>query len=231
MKIIWLGHGSFRIETGNHVLLLDPWLTGNPVLPEESHDAAVAGATHILMTHAHFDHSADAVALSKKLGVAVHGQYDVMTFWGESEGIETVGFNKGGTIDLGGGVKVSMVNAVHSSTFSSPKGPRSGGTEAGFMIHAEGKTLYCSGDTDIMADMEWMGDYYKPDIGILSAGGYFTMDMDKVAYAAKRYFNFKTVIPGHYRTFPILEQSAEKLTAALPGVDVIEPQVMQAIEV
>ncbi|MDF1717511.1 MAG: metal-dependent hydrolase [Antarcticimicrobium sp.] len=231
MKIIWLGHGSFRIETGNHVLLLDPWLTGNPVLPEDSHDAAVAGATHILMTHAHFDHSADAVALSKKLGVAVHGQYDVMTFWGESEGIETVGFNKGGTIDLGGGVKVSMVNAVHSSTFSSPKGPRSGGTEAGFMIHAEGKTLYCSGDTDIMADMEWMGDYYKPDIGILSAGGYFTMDMDKVAYAAKRYFNFKTVIPGHYRTFPILEQSAEKLTAALPGVDVIEPQVMQAIEV
>lgn len=231
MKIIWLGHGSFRIETGDHVLLLDPWLTGNPVLPEDSHDAAVAGATHILMTHAHFDHSADAVALSKKLGVAVHGQYDVMTFWGESEGIETVGFNKGGTIDLGGDVRVSMVNAVHSSTFSSPKGPRSGGTEAGFMIHAEGKTLYCSGDTDIMADMEWMGDYYKPDIGILSAGGHFTMDMDKVAYAAKRYFNFKTVIPAHYRTFPILEQSAEKLVAALPGVDVIEPQVMQAIEV
>ena len=231
MKIIWLGHGSFRFETGDHVLLLDPWLTGNPVLPEESHDAAVAGATHILMTHAHFDHSADAVALSKKLGVAVHGQYDVMTHWGETEGIETVGFNKGGTIDLGGGVRVSMVNAVHSSTFSTPEGPRSGGTEAGFMIHAEGKTVYCSGDTDIMADMEWMGDYYKPDIGILSAGGYFTMDMDKVAYAAKRYFNFKTLIPGHYRTFSILEQSAETLAAALPGVDVVEPQVMQAIEV
>ncbi|GAA6202349.1 metal-dependent hydrolase [Aquicoccus sp. SU-CL01552] len=231
MKIIWLGHGSFRFEIGDHVLLLDPWLTGNPVLPEESHDAAVAGATHILMTHAHFDHSADAVALSKKLGVAVHGQYDVMTHWGETEGIETVGFNKGGTIDLGGDVRVSMVNAVHSSTFSTSEGPRSGGTEAGFMIHAEGKTVYCSGDTDIMADMEWMGDYYKPDIGILSAGGYFTMDMDKVAYAAERYFNFKTLIPGHYRTFPILEQSAEKLAAALPGVDVIEPQVMQAIEV
>jgi len=64
------------------------------------------------------------------------------------------------------------------------------------MIRAEGKTLYCSGDTDIMADMEWMGDYYKPDIGIMSSGGYFTMDMDKVAYAAKRYFNFKTLTPG-----------------------------------
>ena len=59
MKIIWLGHGSFRIEIADQVLLIDPWLTGNPVLPEDSHDAAIAGATHILLTHAHFDHAAD----------------------------------------------------------------------------------------------------------------------------------------------------------------------------
>lgn len=230
MKIIWLGHGSFRFETGDLVLLLDPWLTGNPVLPEDSHDAAISGATHILLTHAHFDHSVDAVALAKKLGIPVAGQYDLMGYWGETQGIETIGFNKGGTIDLGG-ARVSMVNAEHSSTFSTPDGPRTGGSEVGFMIAAEGKTVYCSGDTDIMADMEWMGDYYKPDIGILSSGGHFTMDMAKVAYAAKRFFNFKTLIPAHYRTFPILEQSADALVAALPDVQVIEPQVMQAIEV
>lgn len=230
MKIIWLGHGSFRFEIGAVTVLLDPWLTGNPMLPEDSHEAAVAGATHILLTHAHFDHSVDAVALAKKLGVPVLGQYDLMGYWGETQGIETVGFNKGGTIDLGGGVKVSMVNAEHSSTFSTPEGLRTGGSEVGFMIQAEGHTIYCSGDTDIMADMDWMGDYYKPDIGILSSGGHFTMDMAKVAYAAKRYFDFKTLIPAHYRTFPLLEQSAETLVAALPDVDVIEPQVMQAIE-
>lgn len=231
MKIIWLGHGSFRFEIGEVVLLLDPWLTGNPMLPEDRHDAAISGATHILLTHAHFDHSVDAVALAKRLGVPVLGQYDLMGYWGETQGIETVGFNKGGTIDLGGGVRVSMVNAEHSSTFSTPDGLRTGGSEAGYMIHAEGKTVYCSGDTDIMADMDWMGDYYKPEIGILSAGGHFTMDMAKVAYAAKRYFDFKTLIPAHYRTFPLLEQSAETLVAALPEVDVIEPQVLQAIEV
>jgi len=89
--------------------------------------------------------------------------------------------------------------------------------------------IYASGDTDIMADMDWMGDYYKPDIGILSAGGHFTMDMKGAAYAAKRYFNFKTVIPAHYRTFPVLEQSAKVLAASLPGVQVIEPQVLQPI--
>ena len=97
------------------------------------------------------------------------------------------------------------------------------------MIAAERHMLYISGDTDIMADMDWMGDYYKPDIGILSAGGHFTMDMKGAAYAAKRYFNFKTVIPCHYQTFPILEASADALKNALPGVDVIEPRVMQAI--
>ncbi|MCI5095459.1 MAG: metal-dependent hydrolase [Rhodobacteraceae bacterium] len=229
MKLIWLGHGSFRLETEGQVLLIDPWLTGNPALPEDQKDAAIAGATHILLTHTHFDHVIDVLPLAKKLGVPVVGQYDLMGFWGETEGIDTVGFNKGGTVMLGD-VAVSMVPASHSSTFSTPEGLRTGGTEAGFMIRAEGKTLYISGDTDIMADMDWMGDYYKPDIGVLSAGGHFTMDMKGAAYAAKRYFNFKTVIPCHYKTFPILEQSAQVLIDALPGVDVIEPEVMQAIE-
>ncbi|MBE1283066.1 MAG: metal-dependent hydrolase [Rhodobacteraceae bacterium] len=230
MDIIWLGHGSFRIETGDHVLLIDPWLTGNPVLPENQHDAAVAGGTHILLTHTHFDHVVDVLPLAKKLGVPVVGQYDLMGFWGETEGIETVGFNKGGTVDLGG-VQVSMVPASHSSTFSTPDGLRTGGTEVGFMIRAEGKTVYVSGDTDIMADMDWMGDYYQPDVGILSAGGHFTMDMKGTAYAAKRYFDFKTVIPCHYKTFPILEQSAQDLIDGLPGVAVIEPEIMKAITV
>lgn len=230
MKLIWLGHGSFRIETGDAVLLLDPWLTGNPMLTEDQHGPAVAGATHILMTHAHFDHSVDVVRLARDLGVPVVGQYDVMGWWAETEGIETVGFNKGGTVELNG-VKVSMVRAEHSSTFGSPEGPKAAGSEVGFMIRAEGRTLYASGDTDIMADMTWMGEYYAPDIGILSAGGHFTMDMKGAAFAARKYFNFKTVIPAHYRTFPLLEQSAEALAEGLPGVDVIEPEVLVPIEV
>ena len=230
MKITWLGHGSFRIEIGGKVLLLDPWLTGNPVLAEDQHEAAVTGATHILLTHAHFDHAADAINLSRRLGVPVVGQFDLMGVWGETEGIETIGFNKGGTVDLGG-VKVSMVVAQHSSTFTTPDGLKAAGSEVGYMIAGEGHVIYASGDTDIMADMDWFGDYYKPDIGILCAGGHFTMDMAKVAYAAGRYFNFKTLIPAHYKTFPILEQSAQPLIDALPDVQVIEPKVMTAIEI
>ncbi|MBT8154478.1 metal-dependent hydrolase [Epibacterium ulvae] len=228
MNIVWLGHASFRLESDGKVLLIDPWLTGNPMLKEDQHEAALAGTTHILLTHAHFDHAADIVTLAKKLDVPVVGQFDLMNFWGESEGIETLGFNKGGTVDLDG-IKVSMVAASHSSTFGGSDGLKVAGSEVGFMIEVEGKTVYVSGDTDIMADMEWMGDFYKPEIGILSAGGHFTMGMKGAAYAAKRYFNFKTVIPCHYKTFPLLEQNADELTTALPDVDVIEPEVLAPI--
>ncbi len=229
MKIIWLGHGSFRFEIAGQTLLLDPWLSGNPVLPEDQHDAAIAGASHILLTHTHFDHVVDVVPLAKKLNIPAVGQYDIMNFWAEAESIETVGFNKGGMVDLGD-VKVAMVPASHSSTFQTAEGLRTGGSEVGFMIMGEGKTVYASGDTAIMADMAWMADYFKPQIGILSAGGHFTMDMAQAAYAANTYFNFETVIPCHYKTFPLLEQDAEALKSGLKSGTVVEPQVMQAIE-
>ena len=230
MNIIWLGHGSFRIEIGGQVLLVDPWLTGNPVLPEDKHEEAISGATHILLTHAHFDHATDLPDLGKRLGVPIVGQYDLMAWWEETHGTEVVGFNKGGTVDLGG-VQVTMVHAVHSSSFGGADGPHVPGTECGYMITGEGHTIYLSGDTDVMADMGVFNALHAPDIGILAAGGHFTMDMKRAAYAAKTFFDFKTVIPCHYKTFPILEQSAEALAKALPGVDVIEPKVMKAITI
>lgn len=229
MKFVWLGHGSMRIESGDAVLLIDPWLNGNPSLPEDQHEAAIQGATHILLTHAHFDHIADVLPLAKRTGLPVVGQFDLMNHWSETENIEAIGFNKGGTVDLNG-VAVTMVPASHSSTLGTPEGPVGVGSEVGFMLRAEGKTVYVSGDTDIMADMDWMGEYYAPDVGVLSAGGYFTMDMKATAWAAKKYFAFKTVIPVHYKTFPILEQNADDLIAGLPGVDVKTPDVMEVLE-
>ena len=230
MKITWLGHGSFKIAIGGQVLLLDPWLTGNPMLPEDQHDAAVEGGTHILLTHAHFDHVADTLDLARTRRLPVVGQFDLMSYWEEHEHIQTVGFNKGGTVDLNG-VKVTMVHATHSSSFGSESGPNVPGSECGFMIEGDGHTIYASGDTDVMADMKVFNDLHAPDIGILCAGGHFTMDMQRAAYAAKTFFDFKMVIPCHYKTFPILEQSAAELISALPGVDVIEPEVMVPIEI
>ncbi len=228
MKITWLGHSGFRIEIERAVLLIDPWLDGNPMFPEARRDDALAGATHVLLTHGHGDHTGDALAIARELGIPIIGIADLIGYWTRTEGIEGTGFNKGGTVDLGG-ARVTMVNATHSSSLEGENGPVYAGHEAGYMIAGEGRTIYVSGDTDIMADMGWMGEYHRPDIGILACGGHYTMDMARAAYAARRYFAFKTVIPCHYRTFPALEQSAETLRAGLPGVQVIEPQVLEPI--
>ena len=229
MKIIWLGHSGFRIEIGQAVLLIDPWLTGNPMFPAARRAEAISGATHILVTHGHGDHTGDALAISRDLNIPVVGTYDLTSYFEAAEKIATIGYNKGGTVDLNG-VRATLVAASHSSSYQIDGKPVYAGTEAGFMIAGEGRVIYISGDTDIMADMEWMGDLHAPDIGILSAGGHFTMDMKRAAYAARRYFNFKTVIPCHYRTFPLLEQSAEDLIKGLPGVQVTEPEVLIPIE-
>jgi L-ascorbate metabolism protein UlaG (beta-lactamase superfamily) len=228
MKITWLGHSGFRIEAGGATILVDPWLSGNPMFPAARRAEAIGGATHILVTHGHGDHTGDTLAIAKELGIPAVGIYDLITFWQEKEGIDGIGFNKGGTVTLGG-ARVTMVNACHSSSMAGPHGPVYAGHESGYMIAADGHVLYVSGDTDIMADMEWMGEYHRPDAGILSAGGFYTMDMARAAWAAKRYFDFRTVIPCHYRTFPALEQSAKVLADGLPGVRVIEPQVLEPI--
>ena len=228
MKITWLGHASFRIEIEDQVLLIDPWLKGNPLFPEERRAEALAGVTHVLVSHAHSDHANEAVEISQALDVPIVGIFDLMKWWNAKHGVEIIGFNRGGTVALGV-AQVTMVAASHSSSITSDNGPVYGGNEAGFMITGEGHTVYFSGDTDVMADMELFADLHKPDIGILSAGGHFTMDMKRAAYAAKRFFNFRVLIPCHYRTFPVLEQSAEVLIEALPGTEVIEPDVLTPI--
>jgi len=230
MKITWLGHASFRIEIEDQVLLVDPWFTGNPLFEGHDKAAATRGATHILISHGHGDHSSDAVALARELDVPVVGIFDLMSHWESAEGIATIGFNKGGTVALGA-VDVTMVNAEHSSSISGPDGPVYTGAEAGFMIAGEGHVIYFSGDTDVVADMKVFHDLHRPDIGLLCVGGHFTMDQRRAAYAAETFFDFRTIIPCHYRTFPLLAPDAKDLAAALPGVEVREPEVMQPIEI
>ncbi len=229
MKFFWMGHASFRIEIGDQVLLLDPWIEGNPKFDLSQRSAAISGATHILITHGHADHTADAVQLSEELGIPIVGIADLMGFWSAKHDIQTIGFNKGGTVMLGD-VAVTMVNASHSSSMLVDGNLVYTGAESGFVLSAEGHTVYISGDTDVMADMGIIQALHHPDIGVLCAGGHYTMDMKRAAYAAKTFFDFSTVIPCHFRTFPILEQSIEVLSEGLPGVDVIDPKIMVPIE-
>ncbi|MHA7888757.1 metal-dependent hydrolase [Roseicyclus sp.] len=224
MNYTWLGHAGLRLEIGDQVLLIDPWESGNPMFPADRRDAVLAGVTAIFVTHGHFDHVNGVPALARELGVPVYGMVELMSWWSETEeGIETNGFNKGGTVRLGE-VAVTMVHAVHSSSVGREGAPVYMGEPAGYIIEGEGRAVYVSGDTDVMADMGVWADIHAPDVGILCAGGHYTMDMTRAAYAASKLFRFKTVIPYHYRTFPLLAQSADAMKAALPGVRVLDPE-------
>jgi L-ascorbate metabolism protein UlaG (beta-lactamase superfamily) len=227
MKITWLGHASWRLDIGHETLLIDPWLTDNPAFRGHDRSAAINGTTAILITHAHGDHAKEAEAIARECGVPIVCIAELGDIW-DTAGVKTIGFNKGGTIKLRD-VAVTMVNAIHSSTMDFKGQFSPAGSECGFMIRGEGHVIYVSGDTDVTMDMGLWNDLHHPNIGILNCGGHYTMDMARAAYAAKRFFDFETVIPSHYRTFGLLAQDATPLRDAMPGVNVTEPEVMKPI--
>lgn len=224
MRVTWLGHASFRIEVAGQVLLLDPWLEGNPTFPDERRAEAIAGATAVLVTHAHGDHASEAPGIARETGAQLCGQYDWTGWVADNGGPEGVGFNKGGTIRIGE-VAVTMVHATHSSTSGS-----FAASEAGYMIEGGGRTLYAMGDTDVMADMAVFQDLHRPTHALVPIGGHFTMDSTRAAYACKKFFDFEAVIPCHYATFPILEPNADAFVAKVGPLKVLVPTVMETIE-
>ena len=231
-KVTWLGHSSFRIETGGRVLMLDPWLKGNPSFDESRFDEAVAGATDILVSHGHFDHTASVVEVAQKTGAKLSAQFEIAEYFGAQGAGEATPFHKGGTVDLGG-VRVTLVDAVHSSSLMVDGKPLYLGAPAGLMIEsgqgADAETLYFMGDTDVFSDMGLYQELHRPKYGIVPMGGHFTMDAKRAAFACKKFFQFEAVIPCHYRTFPLLAQSADEFVAEMAPTTVIAPAAMETV--
>jgi len=211
--LTWLGHSAFHLVSprGKHVLV-DPWLEGNPMAPVG--DTPIGHVDVVLLSHAHSDHAGDAVRLAKRFRcnvVAIHES----ALWLQKQGVETcVGMNKGGTVQLHG-LKFTMTNATHSSSFDGGEGREYGGDAAGFVVTLEnGATLYFAGDTGPMMDMQLIGDLYRPDVSVLPIGDLYTMGPREAAYAA-RLLRSPYIVPCHYGTFAALTGTPEALRAEL----------------
>lgn len=234
MKITWLGHSAFRIETGKARILIDPFFTGNPGFAGLDLKEAAADVTHILLTHGHGDHVGDTLAIAKESGATVVANFD-LCMWLAHKGLENYSpGNTGGTIDMES-FTVTFTNALHSSASITEDGvSHSLGNPNGLMLHFDnGASLLHMGDTDIFSDMALINELHRPDIGIVPIGDRFTMGGRKAATAARRYFHFSHVVPSHYRTFPLLDQTPEAFAAGLEGsgITLLAPKPGGSVEI
>lgn len=218
MKIRWLGHAAFRIETAKDTILIDPFLSHNPAFQGQDIKEATKGVTHILLTHGHMDHVGDAIALAGELDAEVVANADLAS-WLAFRGVKKVNQgNTGGTIHTGH-FSVTFTNALHSAAHVTEDGVSHAlGNANGLMLHFDDEpSLLHMGDTDIFGDMALIQELHQPDIGIVPIGDRFTMGGAVAALACQRYFKFQTAIPCHYKTFGLLDPSADKFVAAMEG--------------
>ncbi len=214
MKITWFGHSAFRVAFGDAAIMIDPFLSGNPTFEGDAMEAA-AGCTHVLLTHGHNDHVGDALNILKATGAQLVSTYEVCV-WLSGQGVENANFaNHGGTVDCGA-FTTSVVQAIHSSSADVDGQITYLGNPAGLIIKAPGEpVLYHMGDTEIFGDMGLINEIHQPEIGIVPIGDRFTMGSKTAALACQRFFDFKTVFPCHYGTFPIIDQTADAFLAAM----------------
>ena len=213
-KFTYLGHATVRCDLpGGEVVLIDPWVGGNPACPDEQKGFDRLDA--MLITHAHFDHIADAVDLAKQYKPKiVVGCFEVC-HWLESKGVDnTSAMNIGGSQDVLG-MKVTMVRADHSCGITDGDQILYGGTASGYVVRtAEGFTFYHAGDTALFSDMQLIAELYRPELAFLPIGDLFTMDPMQAARAC-RFLEVQRVIPIHWGTFPLLTGTPEQLGQAI----------------
>lgn len=224
----WFGQSAFKITSpGGKVIMIDPFITGNPKTPEALKDLDKLGKIDlILITHAHGDHLGDGPALAKKQEVQMWGPA------GLNQSLATLGvlpaklaprMNKGGVITpLGPDIKFIQTRAEHSSELlwtnpeTGKKETRVGGEPIGWIIQFEnGVKVYHMGDTGLFGDMKFIGEFYKPDLVLIPIGGHFVMSPEDAAYATKEYLKPKAVVPIHYGTIPVLKGTPAEYKAAL----------------
>jgi L-ascorbate metabolism protein UlaG (beta-lactamase superfamily) len=225
-QLTWYGHSAFVVKTpGGTTIAIDPWINNPLNKDKEALDKIGKGKVDfILISHGHFDHVGDALALQKKTGAKIVGAFELGAALlsaglpADALSMETRA-NIGGTLKLNDQVSVSLVPAVHSSGFqkddSSPM--LYAGNPVGFVLRIQGgPTIYHTGDTDRFSDMKLIGQRFHPDLILACIGGHFTMGPAGGAQAA-RDVGAKRIVPMHFGTFPVLTGTPEELAKALKG--------------
>jgi L-ascorbate metabolism protein UlaG (beta-lactamase superfamily) len=223
-SLTWLGHATFRLDTGGKRIYVDPFLNGNPKCPENEQSPERVDV--IAITHGHGDHLGDAIDLAKKFSCTVIAPVELADWLG-SQGVEnTRDPNKGGTVDVEG-VKFTLTHAFHSS--SNNDGAYMG-EPCGIIITLEsGSKVYFAGDTCVFGDMQLIRRLYSPDVAVLPIGGHYTMDPKEAALALEL-LGTKRCVPCHFGTFPVLTGTPDELAKLAPNVEVVRIEPGESID-
>jgi L-ascorbate metabolism protein UlaG (beta-lactamase superfamily) len=231
MQVTWLGHSAFRLEIGSSVILIDPFLKGNPSFKGDF-KKVTQDVTHILITHGHDDHIGDAAEIAKRSKAMVVSNYEIC-MWLHAQGAKNINpGNTGGTVSCGE-FKVIFTQAHHSSGTVVDDATIYLGNPNGLIIdYPSVGPIFHMGDTDVFSDMKLIAELYEPKIGLVPIGDRFTMGARTAAYAVKNFFNFEKVIPMHYATFDLLDANADAFMAAMKGhkTAVVVPKVGEGIK-
>lgn len=220
-KLTWLSHASWLIETAGHRILLDPFLTDNPTATAQPAD--FDDVSHILISHGHFDHVADAAEIAKRSGATLIAIFEIAQWFGK-QGVEpTIGMNLGGATDTPFG-NVKMVPALHSSDL--PDGSY-GGNPAGFLLKLDGKRVYFACDTGLFSDMKLYA--HQADVAVLPIGDLFTMGIEDSVLATKL-IEPGVVLPSHYDTWPPIKQNARDWSEQISAQTAAKPVVLKVGE-
>jgi L-ascorbate metabolism protein UlaG (beta-lactamase superfamily) len=222
LSFTWLGHATFLFRSpGGRRILTDPWVTTNPATPESA--KKVGALDLILVSHAHEDHTGDLVSIARDTRAHVVSTYEI-ALWLESKGIQnTAPMGHGGTQEVGG-IAVTMVEAVHTSSIVENGRVLDLGRAAGYVVRFEdGLTIYFAGDTALFGDMRLIGEMHRPSMAFLPVGDRFTMGPAAAARAVDL-LGVRQVVPMHYGTFPLLTGTPAALRA------LVEPKGVQVLE-
>ena len=201
-KLTYAGHSAVFVEFGDQVVAIDPWLHGNPLCPATLQRPKKVDL--IVLSHGHSDHAGDAVRVQKETGAFLAATYELAMIM-IAEGVpsdKVIPMNKGGAVTVNG-IEVRLTNAFHSSSYDTKSGPVYAGEACGVIVSSDGASVYHAGDTLLFADLQLIGELYKPDVALLPIGDRFTMGPAEAAQAAA-WTQCKLAIPMHYKTFDLL---------------------------
>ncbi len=220
MRLTFLGHSCFLVETARARLLIDPYLRENPLAPKGAADLA---CDYVLLTHGHDDHTADAFEIAQRCGATIIANFEIAEYFA-ALGAETHGLNPGGGFNFPFG-RVKLTIAHHSSSLGPASNPIYMGAPCGILITADGKNLYHAGDTAVFLDMQLIGRAGL-DVALLPIGDNYTMGPDD-ALLALDFLRPRLAVPMHYDTWPVIAQDAGEFAtrAAQAGhrVEVVAP--------